>query len=421
LAGENPLLDSEVHMEKYILVGWLVDGSGGPIREKVVLRIGGGRFTAVASVANCSPFELSQVIDLSHCTVLPPLVDCHLHLSMSGTTDPQAREEGRLAGYDELRPVMLRHLEDLFTHGVLAVRDGGDRGGFALRLRDDGGMHPAVIVRQAGRAWHRQGRYGALIGRHPGEQQSLAEACAGEEAAIDQIKLVNSGLNSLERFAAETEPQFTAAEIAEVVRIAVSQGRRVMAHANGVVPVRRAIEGGVHSIEHGYFMGTENLELLAEKGVVWVPTLLTMKAFATNPASGIKGLDRQVAEKNLAHQLAQLATARRLGVTVALGSDAGSPGVLHGESLIEEVKLVMKAGYTLAEAVRCVTVNGAQLLGLEEGFGPLVKGARANFLVARGGPSQLPRKLGFLEAIYLDGEPTALYRRNPVKHVPPGG
>jgi imidazolonepropionase-like amidohydrolase len=106
---------------------------------------------------------------------------------------------------------------------------------------------------------------------------------------------------------------------------------------------------------------------------------------------------------------------------VALGSDAGSPGVLHGESLIEEVKLVMKAGYTLAEAIRCATVNGAQLLGLEEGFGPLVTGARANFVVARGGPSQLPRKLGFLEAIYLDGEPTALYRRNPVKHVPPDG
>jgi imidazolonepropionase-like amidohydrolase len=421
LAGKNPLLGTEVRMDKHILVGWLVDGSGGPIREKIVLRIGGGRFTAVASPADFSPSELAQVIDLSHCTVLPPLVDCHLHLSMSGTTDPQAREAGRSAGYDELRPVMLRHLEDLFTHGVLAVRDGGDRGGFALRLRDDGGMHPAVIVRQAGRAWHRQGRYGALIGRHPGEQQSLAEACAGEEAAIDQIKLVNSGLNSLERFAAETEPQFTAAEIAEGVRIAVSQGRRVMAHANGVLPVRWAIEGGVHSIEHGYFMGTENLELLAEKGVVWVPTLLTMKAFATNPASGTKGLDRQVAEKNLAHQLAQLATARRLGVTVALGSDAGSPGVLHGESLVEEIKLVMKAGYTLAEAVRCVTVNGAQLLGLEEGFGPLVTGARANFLVARGGPAQLPRKLGFLEAIYLDGEPTALYRRNPVKHVPPGG
>jgi len=111
-----------------------------------------------------------------------------------------------------------------------------------------------------------------------------------------------------------------------------------------------------------------------------------------------------------------LALARELGVNVALGTDAGSLGVLHGESLVEEMKLYMKAGYTLAETVRCAGENGARLLGLED-FGILAKGKTATFLVARGTPAQLPRKILYLEAIYVNGRPSPLYRKNPVKHV----
>jgi imidazolonepropionase-like amidohydrolase len=126
--------------------------------------------------------------------------------------------------------------------------------------------------------------------------------------------------------------------------------------------------------------------------------------------------ERQVIEKNLSHQLGQLALARQLGLTVALGTDSGSLGVLHGESLVEEMKLFMKAGYSLAETVRCATGNGARLLGLDD-FGLLAKNRTATFLVVRGGPVQLPRKLSYLEGIYRAGEPSPLYQKNPVKHV----
>jgi imidazolonepropionase-like amidohydrolase len=110
--------------------------------------------------------------------------------------------------------------------------------------------------------------------------------------------------------------------------------------------------------------------------------------------------------------------ARELGVNVALGTDAGSLGVLHGESVVEEMKLFKKAGYTLAEIVQCATSNGARLLGIED-FGLLAPGSTATFLVARGAPAQLPRKLLYLEAIYIGGAPSDLYRKNPVKHVTP--
>jgi len=400
----------------YILAGWLIDGSGGPIQEKVLLKIVNGRFAAIEQYHPETVAESFQCTDLSHCTIMPPLVDSHVHLFMSGTIDIRIREWQLVAGYDELQPIIGQHLHYLFSHGVLAVRDGGDRGGFALRYRTQEQMHKELVLKVAGRAWHQKGRYGTLIGRYPGEAESLAHAYGRDNDDIDQVKVVNSGLNSLKVFGKETAPQFTKDEIAEVVAAAEQEGRKVMVHANGRRPVGLAVAGGCHSIEHGFFMGRENLELMAEKGTFWVPTLFTMKAYGANIQYAQDGADLQVIEKNLNHQIEQLAMARELGVTVALGTDAGSLGVLHGESMVEEMKLYKKAGYSLAETVRCATNNGARLLGIDD-FGLLEVGKTASFLVARGAPAQLPRKLSYLEAIYLSGVPSELYRKNPVKHI----
>jgi len=84
--------------------------------------------------------------------------------------------------------------------------------------------------------------------------------------------------------------------------------------------------------------------------------------------------------------------------------------------MVEEMKLFRKAGYSFAETVQCATSNGAALLGIDD-FGKIANGNTANFLVARGAPAQLPRKLSYLEAIYLQGEPSKLYQKNPVKHI----
>jgi imidazolonepropionase-like amidohydrolase len=400
----------------YLLAGWLIDGSGGPVQEKVLLSIVDGRFAAIEKYVPGNGLDAALLTDLSHCTVLPPLVDSHVHLFMSGTTDKPTRAHQLVADYIEQRPVIARHLHDLFSHGVLGVRDGGDKGGFALAYRQTKEMHPEVILKVVGRAWHKEGRYGGLIGRVPGDGVRLVDAYGREDAAIDQVKLVNSGCNSLKVFGRETEPQFATEELAEIVAAAEKTGRKVMVHANGREPVRRAIVAGCQSIEHGFFMGLENLELMAKKGIFWVPTVFTMKAFIANFDHAGDHADLQVIEKNLEHQLGQLTLARQLGVNVAMGTDAGSLGVLHGESMVEEMKLFRKAGYSLAETIRCATSNGARLLGLDD-FGLLAKGKTATFLVARGAPPQLPRKLSYLEGIYINGQPSILYRKNPVKNT----
>lgn len=399
----------------------MIDGSGGPVREKIIMKIVDGRISAITPYRVEDRTPAQEYVDFSHCTVLPPLVDSHVHLFMSGTTNTAVRERQLVASYDELRPIIRQHLHYLLSHGVLAVRDGGDRGGAALRYILEEEKADEMVIKVAGRAWRRKGRYGSLIGRGVKDNESLAQGYLQDVDEVDHLKLVNSGLNSLKVFGKETLPQFSQQEISDLVQAAAQDGRKVMAHANGQEAVRIAVEGGCQSIEHGFFMGDENLQRMAERGTFWVPTLFTMKAYGANIQFVRTDADRTVIEKNLDHQLEQLAKARELGVKVALGTDAGSLGVLHGESLVDEMKLFRKAGYSLTETVQCATSRGAELLGLKE-FGMLSEGSRATFLISRGSPAQLPRKLSYLEGIYVNGMPSKFYKKNPVKHVSgPGG
>lgn len=393
----------------YIKAGWLIDGTGGPIREKVVLRVVDGLITSMERYSDDVGLERNKIVDLSSCIILPPLVDSHIHLFMSGTIDKDIREKQLVAGYEALCPVISQHLQSLFSHGVLAVRDGGDRGGFAMRYKKEREVHPVLDVKVAGRAYHVRGRYGGLIGRCPGDDDLVA-AYEKDTEEKEFLKIVNSGLNSLKVYGKETPPQFSTEALAAVVRVAGKKGQKVMVHANGREPVKNAVEAGCHSIEHGFFMGKENLQRMADKGTRWIPTVFTMEAYGRNLRPGEKGVDHKVLQKNVEHQLEQLRMAREFGVDVVLGTDAGSLGVVHGESMTEEMELFNQAGFTVPEIVRCATVRGAELLGVDI-FGPLTVGNPATFLVTRGDPSQLPGKLSYLENIYIDGRPSKHFRK----------
>lgn len=398
---------------QYILAGWFIDGSGGPIQEKVLLKIEDGFFTGIDSYNSSDPPDPSQLTDFSYGIVLPALLDSHVHLCMSGTVDPVARKKQLKAECEELLPVITEHITQQFSHGIVAVRDAGDKHRCVLRYRHEQvsrGREPVVVV-SGGRAFHKKERYGGLIGGHPGDGETLIQAFEREEQSGDQIKIINSGLNSLSLFGRETKPQFRLEELQELVALVKTQGKKVMVHANGRLPVKTALEAGCDSIEHGFFMGSENLDKMADSGTFWVPTVYTMKACGQYADRCAVPAVRGVIEKNLTRQIEQLSRARACGVRVALGTDAGSIGVLHGEALVEEMKLFIRAGYPLAEVISCATENNAQLLGLESEFGRIAAGKPAHFLVARGTPAQLPRKLLYLEALYLDGSPSNFYRK----------
>ncbi len=385
-----------------IITGWLVDGTGGPVRTGAVLHVVGGVIASVREDAD-EPPPGCRTLDLGAHTVFPALVDAHVHLAFSGTRDPALRKRQTAASYPELEPLMERRVLGHLSRGVAAVRDAGDRSGYALRYRKGPFKvsGPPFFLKAAGPAWRARGRYGRAIGRTPLPGMSLPDSIIRKGRRADHVKLLHSGLNSLESFGRETPPQFTPRELREAVRAALGLGLPTMVHANGRAPVATALEAGCSSIEHGFFMGEEALEYMARSGIVWVPTACTMRALAGMLPARSK--EAAVAARNLEHQLDQIRKGLRAGVTMALGTDSGATGVDHGPSAAMELALFAETGMSAARAIQCAAWNGARLLGLEDRLGRLVRGMPATFAASPGPPDNLLRGEIRPEAVYIQG------------------
>ena len=390
---------------KHIFAGWLIDGSGGPIQKDILIEI---KESLILNLSEASPGQImnkdrndAKIIDLGHCTVLPGLIDTHVHLAMSETDDPETRHQQLNARFEEVVDTISANLEDSLACGIVAVRDGGDKGGHALNYKLKNIRKSPVFFQAAGQAFHREGRYGGFLGRALPSHVSLADAISSDEKKIDHIKVFNSGVNSLKQFGLETPPQFQLKEMKMAVRAAHGRGLPVMVHANGRLPVKIALDSGCDSIEHGFFMGRENLEKMAELGVTWVPTACTMKAYAENLGPG--SLESEISRKTLEHQVEQIGEAYRLRVPIAIGTDAGSVGVHHGKAVLEEMKLFSAAGISIQETVKCATLNGTRLLGLDKA-GYLATGMEATLIAVKGEPDRLLNNLKDIQLVLIKGK-----------------
>ena len=385
----------------HIHAGWLIDGSGGKALSQQLIFV---KDDKVESIRKWSGARVPKgnLIDYTQCTILPGLIDSHVHLFMSGTDEREVREAQLNASFERIKPVIVKHVKAQVRNGVVAVRDGGDRNAHTLRYKNEclGKTQHPLLIHTAGRAWYKPNRYGRLIGRTPKAHETLADAIRADAERKDHLKIVNSGLNSLIRFGRQTPPQFGFEEMEVAVQASNRKGWPVMVHANGEIPVDIAIRAGCGSIEHGFFMGEDNLKKLAERRIFWIPTAFTMKAFSDHFDSG--NLPTDVPHRNLEHQLEQMAAAKRLGIKIALGTDAGSLGVHHGSGVVAELMLLMEAGFSVTEAIQCATGNGAELLGLD-GLGLIKPGSLATFLVVPGTPAHLPYSLHSIHELYING------------------
>ena len=362
--------------------GWLIDGLGGPVLRDRLVEVEGGRITAIHPFRQANP-SMGEVVDLSHATLLPPLIDAHVHLSFPGSPMPPGQDPACDTAGDIVADSLVRH----WNNGVLAVRDAGDNRGTAWRFKSTrlADWPLPQILRSPGWAWHAPGRYGRLLGRALSRERDLDEALTGWGDDLDHIKLVNSGMNSLEQFGRQTEPQFDQDRLTAIRAAAVNKHLPLMVHANGAAPVASALAGGCDSIEHGYFMGEDNLGRMADEQVFWVPTVVPMAALAEG--AQVPPGRREVARRTRDHQLNCIAKAYAMGVQIVAGTDSGSPGVVHGVSVWQELHWLRQAGLSPAAAVACATSRAAALLRLT-GRGVLARNLPADFLVIGGEPEK---------------------------------
>jgi imidazolonepropionase-like amidohydrolase len=384
--------------DKQILrVGWLIDGQGGPIAADQVVVVHRGR---IQSIAPWHPvrFGMTDYVDLTGATLMPALMDAHVHLAFSGTLDETRRQAQLQQTPGQTEKAVLMHLQAHLDNGIGAVRDAGDRSGRVLEIK--GRQQTPLHLAATCWAWHAPGRYGAMIGQAPNSGKSLSQAVAAACRGVDHIKLIQSGINSLDDFGRPTAPQFSQAELIAVRQFAVSRGLPVMVHANGREAVQSALAAGCDSIEHGYFMGPDNLLRMADQQVFWVPTLAPMAALSQ--LGCLTSQQTAVARRTLDHQMEQIAAAGRFGVRIALGTDAGSLGVDHGTAVRLEIALLMAAGLSLPQAVQCATWNASELLGLA-GRGALITGCSADMVAVHGSPEQLPENLAGIQGLCIRG------------------
>ena len=379
---------------RFIVAGRFIDGSGGDVRRNIFLAVKDDIITAIGSAADLPCNDGDVIDDFSHCTILPALVDCSISLSRSPSVDCRVRLSTEEADLAEKASLLDRQIGYCRAHGVLGVADSDAITDLVECYQE--GMDPGgITIRTSGRLCR---------SRH---------CVSGNSAGCDFLKIAYSG-NIEDRNA--SHPGLNYADLCHILQN--RGGQKAVVVANGLRPVEEALEAGCDAIEQGYAMGEDNLRKMAETNVLWIPSVLRAKNALDSAGTGgdvcCRFSHRYVApgkpipgaeafwKKVVAEQLTQLRFARKIGVTTAVGSGAGSVGILHGESVAEEMKLFIKAGYSREEAIRCASENGARFFGMEQ-LGRLIVGRQATFLIVRGTVQQLPRKLSYLEAVYVDG------------------
>ena len=367
----------------------LFDGERYRSRSPHTVVIEGGRVTEVAegdhSLALARPGD-----EVEHVAFLMPgLVEGHAHLFLDGgELDISARSAYRKTPFEGMLAVGRDNLARAAAAGVTLVRDAGDRYGVNHALRDEAMTTPGLVrprVRSAGLGVRAPRRYGAFMAREVTEPSHIAETVLELAQDSDDIKVILTGIVDFDLAAVKGAPQFDLDGCRTIVASAKGAGRRTLAHCSGADGLALAIDAGFDSIEHGYFMHEEALVAMAKKGITWSPTFSPVD-FQWRAPQWCGWSERTLGHlrKILDDHAHQVTLAAELGVPLVCGSDAGSQGVRHGSSLVDEIEFLIEAGLGMEAALAAATSVPRRLWG-ELPAGPTV-GARAELVVLEDSP-----------------------------------
>jgi imidazolonepropionase-like amidohydrolase len=294
---------------------------------------------------------------------VPPFRDAHIHFILDGR--PLTRSEV---------PV----IKDAYvTRGIFSVTDMGHRSGVGLQVK---ALYRADLkVRSAGYALYKKGTYGSFLGRGVSGASEIKKAVYEiADAGADFLKVINSGIVSVEKEGLVTDGGFSMEELHVLNETARSRNLYMVCHANSDAAVRNAINAGAVSIEHGYFVSRDTLHRMAEARVSWIPTI-----FALHRLTGFcPGAEQAVLEKTVERHLSSVNYAASIGVILHIGTDSGSKGTAHGSSFFDELQLFRKAGLPLEQIISAACMDESEI-------------ARGNFLIVT--------RDFTLDAIFKDG------------------
>lgn len=343
-------------------------------------------------------------VEVEHVAFLMPgLVEGHAHLFLNGgELDTAVRSAYLKSRFDNMVEVGRKNLQQAAEAGVTLIRDAGDRFGVNHFIRAEvassGG--PLPRVRSAGLGVRGPRGYGAFMAREVGDLSRVSEVIGELVEGSDDIKVILTGIIDFEAGAVKGAPQFDFDDCRKIVETAHSAGRKTFAHCSGLDGLAIAIEAGIDSIEHGFFMNEEMLVAMAEKQIAWVPTFSPVDFQWRSPQwcgwdSETQGKLRGILDQHSR----QVALAAELGVPLVCGSDAGSHGVPHGSSLIDEVEFLSQAGLNMQTALASATSVPRRLWG--EGPAGPIKRARAELVVLAASPFDDPTALRRVEAVIM--------------------
>jgi len=383
-------------MDTLVLVGAsLIDGTGAePVRGRAVV-VEGDRITQVVDDARA---PRGRRIDLSGCTLLPGLINCHVHLCFGAEADPVRAMKDEPHALTALKA--LRRAQETVEAGVTTVRDlgGRDYAEFAVRRAIAEGLFPGPRILGAGRPVCMTGGHGNSIGREADGPDDVRKAVREQlKAGADVIKLIATG-GVMTPGVEPGSPQLTLEEMRAAIEEARKAGRRTAAHAQGSTGIADAIEAGITTIEHGIFLTDEIIATMKGKGVFLVPTLAAPAAISSGGlAAAIPDYMVRKSDAVVTAHVASFRRAHQAGAQIAAGADSGTPLNFHG-SLLPELELMVKYGMTALEAIRSATSVAAEALGLGGETGRLAEGHAADLLAVTGDPAE---RIGALSDVRL--------------------
>lgn len=408
------LLTVSAAAETILHAGSLIDVTTGAVLEEQSIIIDGDRIVRVEAGYVRAPD--ARILDLREATVMPGWIDMHVHIASE--QGPRRQVEAFTKDPADHAYRSVAYAERTLMAGFTTVRDLGTRSGLAQSLRDAiaEGWVDGPRIYTAGKGLASSGGHGdPSNGRNqaltwdPGADQGVVNSTADAYKAVrirykegsDLIKITATG-GVLSQAKSGQNPQFTVAEIEAIVAAAKDYGFKVAAHAHGTEGMRRAVVGGVASIEHGTYMSDEVMRLMKRNGTYYVPTIIAGKFVAEK--AEIDGYFSELVRPKAAAigPLIQdtFARAYRAGVPIAFGTDTGVSA--HGDNW-KEFGYMIEAGMPAMEAIVSATVSAADLLGADDEIGSIEAGKLADIIAVPGDPLADPAEFGRVHFVMKGG------------------